>query len=571
MATSLIYTDQNRRDVGALKVFSLDLAYGSGENNFELSLNLKDHILKEGYFIYCENSIEGSLFGTEYGGIVDKIKIDTESNKVTYKGRTFHGILEGKIIKPLDGYDYYVVSGNAHSVLRELINYLGLTNLFQVSENESEIEIPQYEFRYDPAYSSINDMVYENGGKLSFVYDGYKVNLSVVPVIDYSQDEEWTSLQEHLVIEKNYNPINHLICLGQGDLKNRAIIHLFTDENGGLLPYSYTDNPMQDSDYILDTSQQVLFGIDEIEDKYDYPSAEIKENYIPLLEQPDNWDVNYSQYFIFEDDGYKELERKNEDIYSLLSTQPGNWSNNYSKYFTKSGSKYNNVNGISTTIYKKLSKKPNDWTKNWKNYYYFFTDGVSNEYRSVEGIEKQHYKMQTRKPTDWNDNYGRYYRRKKNGGYETVPGVKKGKKEYAPKWTAKKYFVKETYYLAPKWKANYFYSKTNTTVAPSWADNTFYSKTFEEIIPSFSAGQYYKKVYDRFYVLVQGGIERLKESLNRDSIDININELEGNYDINDIVGAEESMTGMSVFQPITKKIVKIQNNDVTLSYGIGGK
>lgn len=571
MATSLIYADQNRRDIGALKVFSLDLAYGSGENDFELSLNLKDHILKEGYFIYCENSIEGKLSGTEYAGIIDKIKVDTENKKVTYKGRTVHGILESKIIKPLDGYDYYVVSGNAHSVLKELISYLGLTNLFVVSENESEIEIPQYEFRYYQAYSSINNMVYENGGKLIFLYDGYKVNLSVVPIIDYSQDEEWTNLQEYLVIEKNYNSVNHLICLGQGDLKNRAIIHLFTDENGGLLPYSYTDNPMQDSDYILDMSQQKLSGIQEIEDKYDYPSAEIKENYIPLLEQPENWDMNYIQYFILEDGVYKEVEKKNEDVYSLLSSQPQDWSKNYAKYFIKSGSKHNSVNGITTTSYKKLSKQPNDWTKNWKNYYYFFTDGVSSEYRSAEGIEKERYKMQTRKPTDWNENYKRYYRRKKKGGYESVPSVKKGKKEYAPKWVAKKYFVRETYRIAPKWKANYFYSKVNTTVAPTFYSNTFYSKTNEEIIPSFSVGQYYKKVYDRFYVLVQGGIEKLKESLNRDSIDMNINELEGNYDINDIVGAEESITGMFAFQPITKKIVKIQNNDVTLSYGIGGK
>lgn len=571
MATSLIYANQNRQDIGVIKVYDFDLAYGKSENDFELSFSLDNHILKEGYFIYCENSVNGRLYGTEYGGIVDKVKVDTDNNKVTYKGRTFHGILENKIIKPLDDYDYYTVEGEAHEVLRELIHYIGLEDLFEADSSISEIDIPQYEFRYDPAYSSINKMVAENDGKLIFSYNGKKVILSVVPLIDYSQDEEWTSHHDHFLIEKNHRPVNHLVCLGQGDLKDRAVIHLFADENGGLLPYAKTDNPMQDSDYILDISQRVLFGFDEIENKYDYPSAEVKENYIPLLEQPTDWKDNYSQYFIFDDGKYKEIEKENEDVYTLLTSQPSDWTRNYSKYFTKNGNKHDSVSGVSTDKYKKLSKKPNDWTKNWKNYYYFFTDGVSDEYKSAEGIEKHRYKMQTRKPTDWKDNYGQYYRRKKKGGYEAVPGVKKGKKEYAPTWKAKKYYVKETYYLAPKWKANYFYSRLTTDVVPSWKTNTFYSKTSEEIIPSFSIGKYYEKVYDRFYTLVQGGIEKLKESLNSDEITMNINDLSGNYDINDIVGAEEATTGMSVSQPITKKIVKIQNNNVTLSYEIGGK
>ena len=35
----LIYTNQNREDIGVLQDFSLDLAFGSGENDFELTVS----------------------------------------------------------------------------------------------------------------------------------------------------------------------------------------------------------------------------------------------------------------------------------------------------------------------------------------------------------------------------------------------------------------------------------------------------------------------------------------------------------------------------------------------------
>ena len=73
---------------------------------------------------------------------------------------------------------------------------------------------------------------------------------------------------------------------------------------------------------------------------------------------------------------------------------------------------------------------------------------------------------------------------------------------------------------------------------------------------------------DHFAELVAGGLERLKESYECDSISVNL-DLEGNYDIGDIVGATENITGISVWQPITKKIVTIQRNKETITYEIG--
>jgi len=89
----LIYMNENREDIGVLQDYNLDLAFGADENNFECQIQAKNHCCKKDYMLYME--------GTEYGGIVDGIGVDTESNTVTYSGRTWHGILSSKVILPL--------------------------------------------------------------------------------------------------------------------------------------------------------------------------------------------------------------------------------------------------------------------------------------------------------------------------------------------------------------------------------------------------------------------------------------------------------------------------------------
>lgn len=89
----LIYANHDREDVGILKNPDLDLAFGGDENNFECTVGIEDHCCEDGFYIYAE--------GTEYGGIVDAIKIDSADDTVTYSGRTWHGMLASKMIEPL--------------------------------------------------------------------------------------------------------------------------------------------------------------------------------------------------------------------------------------------------------------------------------------------------------------------------------------------------------------------------------------------------------------------------------------------------------------------------------------
>lgn len=569
----LIYTNANREDVGVLFDYQLDLAFGADENDFQVTIPLNKHCCQPGSFIYIE--------GTEYGGVVDCVEVDTEQQEVVYSGRTWHGILEGHIIQPESGYDYYVVEGDAHKVIAEIIAKLKLEDIFTVSEEESDIQIGKYEFaRYTDAYKGFCDMLADNSGKLKMEHNDDTIVLSAVWHKDFSQDEEWDDSQVDFNVKKNYRPINHLVCLGSGNLKDRHVIHLFTNENGGVQPYTKVESPDEDSDYILDTSQQILFGLEEVAEVYDYSGAQTAENHILLTEQPVDWSSNYESYFkISEDGSYVAAEGTWEDVYTELTTMPDDWNEAYSNYFTKNGSTYKAVEGETLSYYNELSRKPSDWESNYGNYYYKYSDGLSYEYKKVGSESVERYEKQTFKPSDWDTNFGKYYEWKNSWTETSKSGnvtvyesgyykVERDDETEVVQWDYGRFYTRVSYSVAPKWEDGKFYKLVSSAYAPSFVSGAFYSYEYKLIKPSFMPETYYRLAYDNYADLVAGGLDRLKSSLDSDSINIDL-ELEGNYDIGDIVGATEHTTGVSVWQPITKKIVTIKNGQTTISYKVG--
>ena len=214
--------NEMREDVNVMKNYTFDLAFGNDENNFELKTDTGNHVCREGYFLYLEN--------TEYGGVIDKIRVKTSTKELVYKGRTWHGILFSHIICPDDEEDYLILSGEANDVLCGIIERLNLTDLFKASKDDSGLSINGYQMhRYINGYDGIKKMLESIGGKLKITFKEGFVVLSAESSIDYSQDDEFDSSQLDFDIEKNYRPVNHVICLGKGDLKERQVIHLYTD------------------------------------------------------------------------------------------------------------------------------------------------------------------------------------------------------------------------------------------------------------------------------------------------------------------------------------------------------
>ena len=244
----LIYTNSERVDQGVLSAYAFDLSYGASENDFVMVIGTAEAMLDYGAFIYMED--------TEYGGIVDAKKVITNSESITYMGRTWHGVLNSKIIEPDTGENYCVVSGDANQILSMLIVRMGLSELFTVKKEAAGINIGRYQFqRYCKGYDGIADMLSDNGAKLKIVWKNQSVELSAVPIVDYTKnpiDGDTTTL----TVEQHQKKVNHLVCLGKGELSEREVIHLYVDQNGNIGDTKY------------------YTGVDEVTDKYENTNSE---------------------------------------------------------------------------------------------------------------------------------------------------------------------------------------------------------------------------------------------------------------------------------------------------------
>ena len=323
----LIYTDSQKKDIGVLKDYTMDLAYGSDENNFELVVPLsKDNIIEYDSIVYMD--------GTEYGGFIDERVVSTTSSNITYKGRTPHGFLNSYVIYPNGPDGYRTVTGDALNILIDILAGFNLLDYFEFDTEAESIYIGSFKFRYEYIYDGMIKMLSTVNAKLILIWHNGKIRVTIKTISNYADEQELDSSQLLFTIGNKENCVNHLLCLGQGELNDRKVISLYTNENGFIQPYLVNDPPYEDSDYVLDNTYQLLSGKDEICQIYDYPSASPVEKYKELTEMPDNWFDTYEQYYKLENGSYTQNETVYEDYYQQLTSQPADWASNYSDYYT---------------------------------------------------------------------------------------------------------------------------------------------------------------------------------------------------------------------------------------------
>lgn len=249
----LIYTNADLVDQGVLQDCVLDLAFGADENDFELEVPAEGVTLEAGALLYIE--------GTEYGGMVDGMRYTSADGVKRYTGRTWHGILNSKVIQPDAGADYYTVSGDANAVLAVVLQRLSLSALFVAADGSSGLSV-SYQFnRYCGGYDGLRAMLDSVGGKLRMEVLGTgRVRLSAEPVTRYVKENEWDSDRMTIDATQLWHPVNHLICLGKGDLRQRQVVHLYADANGNL------------------STTQTSTGLAERVAVYDYANAESLES-----------------------------------------------------------------------------------------------------------------------------------------------------------------------------------------------------------------------------------------------------------------------------------------------------
>ena len=204
--------------------------------------------------------------GTEFGGLIEYAQTTNYNDSVKTKGWTWRGLLTQGVISPDSEQDYKIVSGDAHTVMRSLLSgFLG--GFFHVPETLSGINISNYQFnRYCTILDGLTAMLDEVDAKLSIVAEKplsgpVQITLTAEP-IETIGDKYTIDSRVDITHTDNRMGVNHLICLGQGELKNRTRVDLYINNVGTI------------------STTQYYTGRDERTAVYDYSSAENRASLI---------------------------------------------------------------------------------------------------------------------------------------------------------------------------------------------------------------------------------------------------------------------------------------------------
>lgn len=259
----LILADRNLKDIDPVMDAEIDIATGE-ENDYEIKIP-RDEWRPEYTF--------GNVFyvkDTEYGGIIGEVDTSTAEDTISLLGRTWRGMLDKKIIRPPTGQDYKRASGELNAVLGELITEQ-FDDYFVVSQDDTGVSLTNYQFdRYCTLLTGVTKMLQSVGCRLRITYKqqergqpGY-VELSAVPVVDYSEQIELSQdSQLNFTFKNCRNGVNHLICLGKGELQDRQVIDLYVQEDGSIGSEPYYTGIQEIAETYEDTSSET----DELEEK----------------------------------------------------------------------------------------------------------------------------------------------------------------------------------------------------------------------------------------------------------------------------------------------------------------
>lgn len=236
----LILADKNRKEIRLLQEADADIDIGD-TNDFQFTFSV-DHWMGD-----IQTGCYAYIPGTEFGGPVGELMSSTAENRIYICGDTWRGMLAKKIIEPPAGQDYKTVSGELNTVIASLVQDAKISNLISVPEEDTGITVSNFRFdRYCTLLAGIEKMLSGKGYRLEITYVqqnvpkiGY-VSLKAVPAVDYSGTTEISQDNNLDFTVTDYKRgINHLICLGKGDLKDRLVRHLYVQQDStiGTAPY----------------------------------------------------------------------------------------------------------------------------------------------------------------------------------------------------------------------------------------------------------------------------------------------------------------------------------------------
>lgn len=238
----------------------IDLDLGE-KNDFEMRMD-QNVWTREKY--WYDNRI--FIPQTEYGGIINDLEVLTSTREIVLRGITWRGLLGKKVVEPPEGQEHLTVSGDLNDILRELIGDR-FGGLFSVLDVETGVTVTGWQVdRYVTLHDAIKKLLDSKGHRMQIGYVepegleyGY-VTIQAVPVTDYSDDLEYSREGKvNFGIRDYRGGINHLVCVGEGQNEERAVLHLYIQGDGSI------------------GKTQYYFGLEERAEVYEYSSAELEK------------------------------------------------------------------------------------------------------------------------------------------------------------------------------------------------------------------------------------------------------------------------------------------------------
>ena len=245
---------------------SYDMEIGDEDNSFEITIKRQEYEKVRSYDrIYIP--------GTEYGGFCRRWETDTKLGTITVGGITWRGMLKHKIIQPPSGQDYATDTGELNAIIKRRIeeafpidpyNVAAIKPIIGTTESTGvSITFNRAYKRYCTLLDGLEELLKSVGYRLNIEDDQIQraAVVSAKKIVDYSNSVEFSSdMQVNYHVREVQDGINHLICLGAGELRNRTVVHLWMNDDGSV----------DDPNYQTATSGSVS----EVAEVYDYAGAE---------------------------------------------------------------------------------------------------------------------------------------------------------------------------------------------------------------------------------------------------------------------------------------------------------
>lgn len=237
----------------------IDLEIGE-ENDFELRIRSDDWDKTKINYDFRIHIPE-----TEYGGLVEDMRVLTKSNEIIWYGYTWRGLLTQKVVEPPENADHLFLNGELNDVIRELIADK-FDSLFVVPKVNTEVVLKNWKVdRYVTLYDTIMKFLDANGYRLQIEskkegINNVYVSMQAVPAKDYSDTIKYDQdCHVDFNVRDYRRGINHLVCAGEGQNEERVVLHLYVQEDGSI------------------GKQKYYAGLSERTAVYNFSSADIKQ------------------------------------------------------------------------------------------------------------------------------------------------------------------------------------------------------------------------------------------------------------------------------------------------------